>query len=403
MRFAFDDPSFDFEALRAAGYADFAGAQLGEVLAVASRIPEGDTGAWCREWTALADRVHELACSALDKGRRVDARESLLRAHNYYRTAEFYLRDDPGHDDEAARLYRLSQETFARAARLLDHPAEPVRIPYEDGELPGYLFLADDSGTPRPTLLHHGGFDSTLEEGYFFAAAAAVRRGYNCLCYEGPGQGSVLRDQRLPFRPDWERVTTPVVDFALGLPEVDPSRLFLVGTSLGGYLAVRAAAFEHRLAGCVAHDGVWRLADAFPLPPFLRQWVAEGRDDLVDPVMRTVFAGSTLTRWVLGHGLWAFGTSSPAEFVRQTAAYDLTEVVDDVRCPVLVLAAENDLFFTGQPERVHEALRSPKAFHRFTDHEGAGAHCHEGALGLFHLRLFDWLEETAALARPVAA
>jgi hypothetical protein len=41
----------------------------------------------------------------------------------------------------------------------------------------------------KPTLIAHGGFDSTLEELYASAAAPALERGYNCLTFEGPGQG----------------------------------------------------------------------------------------------------------------------------------------------------------------------------------------------------------------------
>jgi hypothetical protein len=40
-------------------------------------------------------------------------------------------------------------------------------------------------------------------------AAGAVRRGYNCLTFDGPGQGAPLREQKLPFRYDWEKVVTP--------------------------------------------------------------------------------------------------------------------------------------------------------------------------------------------------
>ncbi|HLL33247.1 MAG TPA: alpha/beta fold hydrolase [Streptomyces sp.] len=151
----------------------------------------------------------------------------------------------------------------------MDRPPEFVGIPYEDTSLPGYLYPAadDGTGTPRPLVIHHGGIDSTLGEGWFFVAAATLARGYDCLCSEGPGQDSVLRDHGLVFRPDWERVVTPVVDYALDLPGVDPDRVVLMGTSLGGLLAVRAAAFEHRLAGCVAHDAVWQLGDVVALPP----------------------------------------------------------------------------------------------------------------------------------------
>jgi hypothetical protein len=42
MKFLFDDASFAFEALRAAGFANYGGADLGEILVTARAIPDGD-------------------------------------------------------------------------------------------------------------------------------------------------------------------------------------------------------------------------------------------------------------------------------------------------------------------------------------------------------------------------
>ncbi|MFD5572535.1 alpha/beta hydrolase family protein [Streptomyces cadmiisoli] len=404
MKFLFDDPAFDYQALRTAGYADYGGAQLGEVVAVASRIPDGDTEAWRREWSRLAGHAHGLGDAARREGRPVDARSALLRAHNYYRTAEFFQREDQ-QDAEALRLMGLSRETFADAAALMARPPQPVRIPYEGTSLPGYLYRVDDSDEPRPLVVHHGGIDSTLEEGYFFVAAAALARGYHCLCFEGPGQGSVLREQGLVFRPDWERVVTPVVDHALSLPGIDAGRVVLVGTSLGGLLAVRAAAFEHRLAGCVAHDAVWQLGDVVALPPFVLEWVEQGCDDFADPVMWGIAAQQTFTRWLLRQALWTFGASTPARLLRTLPAFGLSEVIGRVRCPVLVLDAEEDMFFAGleHAKKVFTGLNSPKQLHVFTADEGGGAHCHSGAMRVFHDRLFAWLGETLGRGGRAAA
>jgi cephalosporin-C deacetylase-like acetyl esterase len=71
------------------------------------------------------------------------------------------------------------------------------------------------------------------------------------LTFEGPGQRGVIRKQKIPFRYDWEKVVTPVMDYALSRKEMDPSRISLMGISMGGYLAARAAAFEDRIAACV--------------------------------------------------------------------------------------------------------------------------------------------------------
>lgn len=375
MKFLFDDESFSFEALRAAGYATYAGAELGEVIETCKRIPEGDEDAWSAKWAATAERVEGIGRSALKAGHRVSAREALLRASNYYRTADFYRRENPADDTESARLASASQDTFAQAAALLDLPARPVRIPYEDTTLPGYLFLADDTGESRPTIIYHGGFDSTLEENYLALAAGAVRRGYHVLTFDGPGQGTALRDQGLHFRPDWEAAVTPAVDFALAVPEIDASRLILVGTSLGGYLAARAAAFEPRLAACILHDGVYEAHSVFARLP-------EAAPDGVD----------AKTRWVVDNGRWTFGVDGVPELIEATKPYTMDDVADRIDCPTLVLEAENDMFFTGQPERIYEALTCPKDLISFPESEGGGEHCHEGALALWHQRAFDWVD-----------
>jgi hypothetical protein len=65
----------------------------------------------------------------------------------------------------------------ADAARLSDPPFEAVEIPYESMTLPGYFFLADDSGERRPTVITMSGMDGYVEECYW--GAVALERGYN--------------------------------------------------------------------------------------------------------------------------------------------------------------------------------------------------------------------------------
>ncbi|WP_194926463.1 alpha/beta hydrolase family protein [Catenulispora pinisilvae] len=389
MKFLYDEESFSFEALRTAGYATYGGAELGEVLVTCRQIPEGDEQAWSAQWAATAARVERVGRDALAAGHRVSAREALLRASNYYRTADFYRREDPANDAESARLAKASQQTFADAAALLDIPARYVRIPYEDTTLPAYLFLADDSGQPRPTVIYHGGFDSSLEEDYLALAAGALRRGYHVLAFDGPGQGSTIREQGLHFRPDWEAVVTPVVDFVLALPEVDAARVALIGTSMGGYLAARAVAFDHRLAACVLHDGVYDLSEVFQATARRAAELPGGLAELK--------AQSTFVRWLMDNGRWNFGIDDPDELIKATQSYTMAGIADRITCPMLVLEAEVDVFFDGQPQRLFDALTSPKQLIRFREDEGGGEHCHEGAVALFHQCTFDWLDTVLAV------
>ena len=160
----------------------------------AKAIGEGDEDAWHREWKGLAERVHKLAQKSLAGHHKISAREAFLRASNYYRVAEFYRRADPVNDPEVRLLSKLSRDTFLEAAALMDGPVEDVSIPYGEHQLPAYLLFVDGSGKPRPTVIYVNGFDSTREEGYFAIAAAALRRGYNILAFDGPGQGAALRE-----------------------------------------------------------------------------------------------------------------------------------------------------------------------------------------------------------------
>jgi alpha-beta hydrolase superfamily lysophospholipase len=395
MKFLFEDDTFSFETLRTTGFANYFGADLGEVLATARQITDGDQVSWHRAWKATAARVADLGEQSLAAGHRVTARESLLRASNYYRNSAAFVLDNPADNPEVAALYAAQIDTFAAASALFDHPAEAVSIPYENSTLPGYLFLVDDSGVPRPTIIYTSGYDSTSQECYFVLAVAALRRGYNVLAFDGPGQGGALHLQKLVMRPDWEAVITPVVDYALTRPEVDPDGIAGFGYSLGGYLLARAAAFEHRLAALILDDGVHDLASGFAdnMPPFLMTWVQEGHDEYAIPVLTLLMSVSPQLAWAVRNGMWVFGVENYAELLRTAARYTLDGTADQIVAPTLIMEGEHDTLLQGQPERVEKALTAADTTRvTLTEAEGAGEHTHAGALGRAHQVMFDWLD-----------
>jgi pimeloyl-ACP methyl ester carboxylesterase len=379
----------------------YGGADLGECLTTVQRIRDGDAEGWYREWTATADRVFALAEQSAAAGHRVSAREAYLRACTYYRASYPFLFGSPV-DPRLIAAFDREVNAFLKAAALFEPPIEPIEIPYEGTTLPGYFYRVDDSGRPRPTLIATNGYDATVQAMHFGHAAAAVRRGYHCLLFDGPGQGRVLYKQGLPMRPDWEHVVHPVVDYALAqYPEIDPARVALIGWSFGGYLAPRAASGEQRLAACIADPGQWDLLEA--MRGYFTSLPKEALEDLPDvdparlePLMAHILSDASLRWAVVQRAFWVHGVESLADYLRIAKDYELSSVVDRIRCPTLVTQAENDPVarFAG---RLYDALTCPKELLRFTAAEGAGDHCEALARSLFHQRSFDWLDETLGI------
>jgi pimeloyl-ACP methyl ester carboxylesterase len=388
------DELFDAQALRALGYAVYGAADIGECTSTTQRITRVDKQLWIDEWTATANRVRELADASLAARDVAGARSAYFRAANYFRTANIFAMEQSGlaqlragHANEVA--------AFRAGTVLLDLPPVEVAIPYDGTTLPGYFFRASGDGHPRPTMIITNGYDGTAEELYFSNGIAALERGYNVLVFDGPGQGSMIIDRGVVFRPDWESVITPVVDFALTLPEVDARALVLLGLSFGGYLAPRAATAEHRLAACISDCGPYDLFDASisRVPGFLARALPHGNPLLLGILRRLidVVAKNPTAGWGLRRNLLVHGVANPIAFFDLAPQYSLKGIEHLITCPTFVGCAEGDDLSERAP-LLFAALTCEKKFVEFRAADGAGSHCEESARALFHSTVFAWLD-----------
>jgi len=393
MELVFKDAQYSFQTLRALTYAVDGGADVGEVLSTAYRIKEGDDESWYREWMKTAVQRERAGDDFLARGRRISARQEFFKASNYFRTAEFFLHINPK-DPRIVTVSRKSRESFVKAAKMAEHPIIPIEIPFEGTTLPGYFCLVDKSGEKRPLLIVHSGFDGTAEEIYFSAAHFAVKRGYNVLLFEGPGQGRVIREQGLPFRSDWETVVTPVVDYAVTRKEVDPNNIALMGISFGGYLAPRAVAFEKRIKACIANGGVYDFHMTARLTPEEEKCIdtPKGAEE-IDKALYDKMKADPSFRWAMGNGMFTFHAQSPSEWLKMTRPYTMKDVAEKITCPMLIVDSEEDKDMRGQATKLYDALKSQKHFIMFTKEEGAEEHCQMGALRISSARILDWLDD----------
>ncbi len=392
MKVLFDDELFDGQLLRALDTTPHGGADVGECLTTAQRIPSGDDERWYAEWSATADRINAEAEASEAAGHTISARDGYLRASSYYRTAFIVMYRSPV-DPRALENLRKHRAAYRRAAELFSPPIEPISIPYSGTTLPGYFHRIDAGGAARPLLILTSGYDGTAEEAHF-SVRGALERGYNALCFDGPGQGLVLFEQRLFMRPDWEQVVSPVVDYALTRAEVDPKRIVLMGRSWGGYLAPRAASGEPRLAACIADPGLYSPVTMIAgwLGAFGVGDASSGSEEALGRVLGKMLANRSLA-FSIRRGMLVHDQPTPLAYLRGMTDYTIEGRVGQIACPTLVCQAEADAR-ASQSKELYDALTCPKRLIEFSSAEGAGEHCESGAATLWSQRVFDWLDET---------
>jgi pimeloyl-ACP methyl ester carboxylesterase len=370
-----DDVSLDFQLNR---LVSLGGGRLEDVRKVAPRIRGLDD--WKREFLALAEE-------ALSQDR-------IQHAAAYLRAAEFFMAEgDPDKAVAYQRQAKLFEEIHAD-----DFAAGRVRtaeVPYQGGHLPVWHLPVPEGVKSKGTIVVHGGFDSYGEELYG-AMRCLPEAGYDTLLFEGPGQGGVIRRQGIPFTTRWERPVAAVLDHF----ELDD--VTLLGISLGGYLAPRAAAFEPRIKRVIAFDVCWDMLDTAlsTRPPLLRlvlrTLLALRADSLLDRLARRQMKKDPLMRWGIEHGTYVMAVERPSQYLRRLGEFTTKKISSRVTQDFLLLAGSADHYMPIEHfHRQARALTNVRSFtgRIFTAAESAHTHCQVGNLGLALRVMLDWVEE----------
>ena len=104
-----------------------------------------------------------------------------------------------------------------------------------------------------------------------------------------------------------------------------------------------------------------------------------------------------MLRWkLLQRGPLVHGVHNPFDYLKELLAFELSAVVGNITCPMLVTMADGDPSATGAPKVIDAVASKKKQLVYFTDAEGSGGHCEGTARMLYHQRTFDWLDEVLA-------
>ncbi len=207
----------------------------------------------------------------------------------------------------------------------------------------------------------------------------------------------LLEAQELSFKYEWEKPTSAVMDTFLAHHERS-GKIVLIGQSIGGYLAPRAAAFDNRFDGVVAYDVVFDMgAAASRFVPKVAFWMRDhGMTGLVETLIDWKASQNPGTRRAIDNAMWNLGKEHPLDAIDEFKKYSRAGVAQSINGDVLVLAGTEDHFVPfEQVKLMQEALTSARSVTtKVYDRESGGAeHCQMGAPTLWHAALFDWLSK----------
>ncbi|MEU0540195.1 alpha/beta fold hydrolase [Nocardia sp. NPDC005978] len=391
----YSDADFDYTVRILLGRCAYGAADAGEVMATIASVADKDHDHWFHAWNELGVRLREIADSAAAGGHAESAAQAYLRAATYAAVA-IDAASALGSDELLLKTFRAHRADWERFVDTVDRPVERVAIPYEGTTMPGYFFRAGSDASPCPTLVMVNGSDGAISGLWASGAAAALDRGYHVLVFDGPGQQSMLFEHGIGFRPDWDAVLTPVVDFLLERPDVDGDRLALYGVSQGGYWIAQALTKEHRFAAAIADPGVVDVASSWRgnIPGSLLETFEAGKKRRFDRYMFWGMKASSQTNRTWTFRARPYRQSSYFDTLTEVHRYTLTATdAAHITTPLFITDPENEQFWPGQSQRLATITGGPSHLCKFTAAEGASFHCQPMALRLTHQRMFDWLDD----------
>lgn len=330
---------------------------------------------------AAAPRPGDVPAAAAALADALEVEGDATDAVGAARLAEFFA-DRPGAAQERA---------YARYRALWDAAfgagIERVEVPYGGGALPTLRYRAA-AATPRGTVLAFGGFDSLIEE-FHPTWRGLADAGFDVVAFDGPGQGGARTRHCLLHTHDWEGPVAAVLDH-LGL-----DRVALLGMSMGGYWAVRAAGHEPRVAAVVSWSPVYDWLARFPRPVagFVR-WMSARRGFMNASVRLRARAFPVLGH-VVRQALWLSGGREPVDAVAWMLGMNAAHVGSArVRVPTLLAVGARDRFQPPALGRLQAAalVHAPVTTRVFTAAEGAAGHCQMGNLPLAVADVAAWLQ-----------
>ena len=263
---------------------------------------------WCQKWSECGAMHEQMGEQAEAERHYVSAAYHYFHAAISYHFGKYLFVQQP---NELRAAHEHVVRDYQRALPFFDFPGEHVAIPYESGATM-YGILRKPWHTPKPpVVILVPGLDSVKEELHVYGDDF-LKRGMAVLAIDGPGQGEM--EFTHPQRYDYEVPIKYAVDYLEQRPDVDASRVGMMGVSLGGQLVVRAAAFEPRIKATIENCGAYDQSENFQKRPKI------SRDTMV----------------------YRLKAANEENALNKLKQFTLQGVAEKVQCPLLVIQGGRD-------------------------------------------------------------
>lgn len=277
---------------------------------------------WCKEFCKTAQRFEKAADTIKDG---LVKASNYLTAATYYHIGELCVFED---NEEKIQAYNSILRVYDKARKHFWRPVERVEYPFAGVTFSAY-FRKVPSVEKAPCVLLLRGIDACRELGLHTISDFLLEKGLSTLAIDTSGQGET-RLQGLKMTPDVKESVAAALDYLEKRPDVDSSKIGILGQSFGGYIAVRTASQEKRIKACVCLGSFYGLDEFDTLP-------------------------------VAKYNCLLNMKITEAEWPQTRSQYSLKGVIDKMTCHLLVVNGSDDVVCPiSQSIKLYESARCPK-------------------------------------------
>jgi dipeptidyl aminopeptidase/acylaminoacyl peptidase len=196
-------------------------------------------------------------------------------------------------------------------------PIERVELPYQGKKIHAILHLPPDrkGGEKVPCIIYIPGMDGVKEDNPA-TGDPFLARGFAVFALDGPGQGETREGGIKCTATNYADAGKLACDYLVNRPEIDSSRIGVMGSSMGSYWAARVVAEEKRFKACAVTAVC------------------------MEPGQYAIFNMSSPT-FKLNY-MYMSGYDDEAAFDEFAKTLSLQGVTAKITCPYMVVAGEDD-------------------------------------------------------------